>query len=142
MAEQRESDRETTISPPITCFTDLPDGSVLEGVVVDMSDTGARVSGDTSGLSVGDDIRLVLVVLADQKVVYHAEVRHLDSQRRFFGIRFKSGPQPLEADDTDRNKQMCCGHKQNTPFCAHCGRPLAKTRMTYAESKPAAGRSC
>lgn len=135
MVEQRRSERETTISPPISCFADLPDGTVLEGVVVDLSDQGARVSGLPSGLRVGDEIRLVLVILADQRVVYRAEVKHLDVPGRFFGLRFTSGPQPLETEDRDLTKQMCCGHKQDTPFCAYCGRLLHKRRMTYAESK-------
>ena len=125
MAEQRRNMREEDITPPISCLAELSDGTVLEGVVHDLSDVGARVSGNISSLRPGDHIRLVLVVQSDQKVVYQGEVKHVDPQGRFFGLAFTSGPKPMEADGTDGTRMVCCGHNQDTPFCAYCGRVLS-----------------
>ncbi len=125
MPEQRRKVREEEITPPISCFAELPDGTAREGVMQDLSDTGARVSGDATGLSTGDRIRLVLVVLSDQKVVYEAEVKHVDPAGEFYGVAFTSGPHPMAADNAQDAKKTCCGHKQHTPFCAYCGRDLS-----------------
>lgn len=135
MAEKRRNMREEGITPPISCLAELSDGTLLEGIVHDLSDAGARVSGNISSLRRGDHVRLVLVVQSDQKVVYEGEVKHVDPQGRFFGLAFTSGPKSMEADGFDGSRMMCCGREQNTPFCAYCGRVLS-ARQGATASKP------
>ncbi len=125
MGEQRRTVRETDVVPPISCLIERPDGSTLEGIVQDLTDFGARVSGNTTGLSSGDQIRLVLVVQSDQKVTYQAEVRHVDTAGRSYGLVFTSRPQLMRGRVAQYSEQMCCRHKQKTPFCAYCGRALS-----------------
>lgn len=96
MTELRERQRDEEVTPAITCFVELSDGTALEGVVTNVSDTGAKISGSTSGVSVGDEIRVVLVIHPQQKVAYRCDVMHVDTAAGFYGIRFKSAPEPIE----------------------------------------------
>lgn len=98
MREQRQTGREHTITPPISCLVELPDGTVLEGMVKDISDGGARVSTSAKGLSEGDELQLVFVIQGGQKIAYRAEVKHVAPQGQFFGLKFKSSPQPINVD--------------------------------------------
>ncbi len=128
MGERRENAREEGITPPISCLAELSDGTVLEGLVHDLSDSGAKISGTTMDLRRGERIRLVLVIQSGEKVEYHGEVKHVDPQSNFFGLAFTSGPKRMNADDRGGRKLMCCGRKQDTPFCAYCGRTLTVQR--------------
>ncbi len=101
MDELRNKQRDEGFSPAITCFTELSDGTVLEGFVTNVSDTGVKVSGHTAGLAVGEEVRLVLVIHPQQKVAYRCEVKHVNPSDGFYGLRFKSDPERLEgASDT------------------------------------------
>jgi hypothetical protein len=95
MGEQRKTEREHTITPPISCLLELADGTVLEGMVRDISDGGARVSASVDGLKQGDELQLALVLQFGQKIVYRAEVKHVDPQGEFFGLKFTSSPQSV-----------------------------------------------
>ena len=109
MLERRQVEREEGVFPAVSSFVELPDGTVLEGVVADMSDTGARITGSTTGLNVGDEIQITLVVQSFQKVAYRCEVRHLDPAGAFYGIVFKSKPHPVEEE------APCLVGEPNTP---------------------------
>ncbi|MGD2109895.1 MAG: PilZ domain-containing protein [Phycisphaerae bacterium] len=121
MREQRRDDRDGTEEASITTFVELPDGSKLEGVAKDISDGGMGVAGPTEGLHVGDVIDLILVVLEDQKVHYKAEVKHIDRTDDFFGLQFRSGPQPVEERITMWCKQCRREYAESANFCPRCG---------------------
>ena len=129
MVEKRKSIRDTRVTPAISCIVKLPSGATLDGFVEDLSENGAGISGTITGLCPGDAVELVLVVHVDQRVMYQAEVKHIDAENGYFGVRFNSGPQRIEADDAGTGT-MCCGHKQNTPFCPRCGRRLSDILAT------------
>ena len=125
MDEKRHGNRDTRITPAISCIVKMPGGTTIDGVVEDLSDDGAGIAGNNvEGLFPGDTIEMILIVLADQKVVYQAEVRHIEPDANFFGVKFTSAPTPYNADDANAEK-ICCSHVQHTPFCAHCGKRLS-----------------
>ncbi len=92
MNDQRRYARDDAVNPGISCLLEHPSGVAIDGVIIDTSDTGARISGATEGLEIGSEYRITLVVQSDQKVVYHCVVRHLDADGAFYGIEFRSGP--------------------------------------------------
>ena len=96
MPEKRKTEREQTIDNRIRTLAELGDGTVLEGMVADVSVDGVRVAGPTTGINAGDEIRLVLVFLTNEKVSYRCRIRHVDPNGKFFGAEFKSPPQRIE----------------------------------------------
>ncbi len=100
MGERRRLTRENTLDKEVRCRTLLPDGTVLEGMVEDVSLGGTRISGATKGLRSGDEVRLVFVFLSDEKVGYQGVVRYIDLKRQSYGVEFTSQPQPIEVHDT------------------------------------------
>jgi len=126
MNEQRKAERDGTEIARITTFIELSDGTRLEGVARDISDGGMGIAGPTDGLNVGEEIDLILVVLKDQKVHYRAEIKHIDRLDEFYGIQFRSHPQPVE-----ERVMMCCKHcrreyPSTASFCPSCGGRLHK----------------
>jgi|GEM_PF-6532773 len=93
MDDQRRYTRDDTVNPGISCLLELPSGDSVDGVVIDISDTGARVSGVTDGLQIGSEYRITLVVQSYQKVAYHCIVRHIDAAASFYGIEFITRPE-------------------------------------------------
>jgi hypothetical protein len=118
LPEQR-TDRRDEISIGVSTFAELPDGSVLEGAVRDISDHGARIAGATDGLEAGDRIRIVFVVQSDQKVRYDCEIKHLNREERFYGVQFLSKPQPLDPEYQPATKEpeAPAALKQGCPRC-------------------------
>ncbi|MHC4698683.1 MAG: PilZ domain-containing protein, partial [Planctomycetota bacterium] len=88
-----------TIEREVRCRVGLPDGTILEGIVENISQGGAGISGPTTGLSVGDEINLVFVFLTDEEVAYRGIVRRIDPGGRFFGLQFTSDPQPIKVNE-------------------------------------------
>ncbi len=99
MIEQRQNPREESIHPGISTLLEFADGSVLDGVVIDIADTGARVAGEAHRLVVGDEYRIILVVLSHQKVAYRCVVRYIDAEAACYGIEFLSKPQLVEKEE-------------------------------------------
>ena len=97
MNDQRRHARDDAINPGISCLLELPNGDTVDGVVIDISDTGARISGETKGLQIGSEYRITLVVQSYQKVAYHCVVRHIDADAAFYGIEFRSRPELVKA---------------------------------------------
>ena len=100
MAEKRLAGRDMTTDHDVRTLVELPDGSVLDGRVADVSVGGARVAGPATGLTIGDEVRLVFVFRTNERVAYRGQVKHIDPEGRFFGLEFKSDPQPIEVHDT------------------------------------------
>lgn len=100
MSERRRTPRQKTTENQVRCRAELPDGSVLEGLVADVSLGGARISGATTGVRVGHEVRLVFLFLSDEEVGYRALVRHVDSRSRSFGVAFTSEPEPIDVRDS------------------------------------------
>ena len=96
MSERRSTPRQQTSDNQVRCRTELPDGTVLEGLVADISLGGARISGATAGARVGDEVRLVFVFLSDEKVGYRAVVKHVAPETASFGVAFTSDAEPID----------------------------------------------
>jgi c-di-GMP-binding flagellar brake protein YcgR len=120
VAEQRRSRRDTEIVPGITSFVESNAGSTLEGVVRDVSDGGVKIAGATTGLSVGDEVQLVLVLAGNQKVGCRCDVRHIELGETY-GLKFRSQPQPI----TERRVARCtyCDREfsPDLRYCGYCG---------------------
>lgn len=127
MGEKRQTNREKTPSPPISTFVKFSDGTVLEGVVQDISDRGARISGPVKGLRAGDEVQLVLVVQGDQKIRYRCEVKHVDGAKSFYGLVFESRPQLIKERATAKKRCVRCDREYEAEwkFCGLCGYELA-----------------
>ena len=100
MSERRRTPRQETAANQVRCRTELPDGTVLDGLVADISLGGARISGATTGVRAGDEVRLVFIFLSDEEVGYRAVVRHVASERASFGVEFTSDPEPIDVRDS------------------------------------------
>ena len=96
MPEQRRVRRTPAIPPGISSLTELPDGTVLKGVVRDISSHGVGISGLTTSLSLGSAVIVGLVCTESQRTVrveYRGEVKHVDDAGEFFGVELTSRPQ-------------------------------------------------
>ncbi len=100
-AEQRRTPREGTADKDVRTRATLADGSVLEGIVEDISLGGAKISGATAGLNTGEEIQLVFLFPSNERVGYRCQVRHVDPAGGFFGVEFRSEPQPIEVRDPE-----------------------------------------
>jgi hypothetical protein len=100
MGEQRRTPRQQALDNQVHCRAELPDGTVLDGLVADVSLGGARITGATAGVRVGDAVQLVFVFLSDEKVGYRAVVRHVGSEGASFGVEFTSEPEPIDVRDS------------------------------------------
>lgn len=127
-ANKRSQPREQMHDAGITCFIARPDGSRLEGVARDISDGGARISGPTGDLKMGDTVELVLVVLGEQKVRYKAQIRHIEPEAQTYGVAFKSKPETVV--EGAAHQMRCPACKRVFPgdhrFCAFCGDRLKR----------------
>jgi hypothetical protein len=101
MFEKRKAVRDDDVRPAISAFVELPDGKKLEGLVVDVSDTGARVAADATDLKVGDEAVLTLVIQAHQKVVCRCQVKHIEPNKAQFGVNFISKAQVIKEKPAD-----------------------------------------
>lgn len=99
MLEQRQNPREESIRPGISTLLEFADGSLLDGVVIDISDSGAKIAGEAHRLAVGEEYRIILVVQSHQKVAYQCVVRHIDPEAACYGIEFLSKPQLVEKEE-------------------------------------------
>jgi hypothetical protein len=104
--EQRQHLRDASIRPGISTLLEFADGSRLDGVVIDISDTGARVAGESHGLAIGDEYRIILIVQAYQKVAFQCVVRHIDPQADCYGIEFLSKPQIVEEKEPNPDETV------------------------------------
>jgi len=100
MPDQRSTPREGTIDREVRAIARRPDGVELEGRVADVSLGGARITGPTNGLTVGEEIRLAFVFLTDERVEYRARVKHVDLDGQFFGVEFTSEPTPIKVRES------------------------------------------
>lgn len=128
--EQRSAPRDTDVCVGISSFTMMSDGSYLEGVVKDVSDGGARITGDCHGLSVGQKVDLGLVIRGE-KIRYSCEIVHIEPDTRTYGMKFLSGPRLVAPDEPEARRCIRC-HKTYDPvwnFCGICGNELTRTRI-------------
>ena len=79
--------RETTLERVIQARMHLPDGTMLKGVVKDLSWRGAGIVGEASGVSVGDVFTVAFVLPEGRQVTYECRVMHIDPGISF-GVRF------------------------------------------------------
>jgi len=123
MEENRQTKREPSVG--VTAFVHRSDGSVLEGVVENVSDGGAKILADPTGLKVGETIDVVVAVQGE-KVRFACEVKHLKRAVRSMGVSFRSGPQALAEPPTKVRRCMQCRRDFPTDcrYCSHCGQRL------------------
>ena len=123
MGEHRKAKREPSVG--VAAFVHRSDGSVVEGVVQNVSDGGAKIIGDPAGLKIGDTIDLV-VVFQGERVRFACEVKHLEPSRRSLGVCFRSGPQA--AAEPPNKVRRCMNCRRDFPtdcnYCSHCGQKL------------------
>ncbi len=97
--ERRKTPREAAADREVRCQTELADGTVLEGIVENVSKGGAKISGLTTGLSIGHQINLVFAFLTGEKVKHRGVVRHVDPGGKSFGLKFTSDPRQIRAPE-------------------------------------------
>ena len=97
-AENRGRVREPILGPGISSFAELSDGSVIEGILRDLSDGGAKIAGPTTGLARGAEVNVIFVIQGDQKVRYRGVVRHIDNVEKTYGVEFRSRAEQLDPE--------------------------------------------
>lgn len=121
--DHRSGKREPMLG--VTVMVRSATGVVHEGVVLDVSDGGVRVSGDGAGFHIGDKIELVLVIQGE-RVGYFGDIRHLDPSNRTYGVHFESGP--FRGDVRREMTKECRACRKDYPdehkFCFRCGQRL------------------
>lgn len=118
--DNRGSVREDVLGPGISCFTTTSRGQVVEGVVRDISDTGAGISTRTEGLEVGEHIQIIFVVASGQKVRYRGFIKHVEYDTRLCGIQFTGSPETLDASYDPRATADAEANKDFLPKCRRC----------------------
>ena len=121
--DHRSQKREPMLG--ITAMVRSERGVLHEGVVQDVSNGGLGISGDASGLCMGDKVEIV-VVIQGQHVGYHGEIRHIDIENRFYGVHFESGPH--RGEQKHEATKTCRQCRKDSPdehtFCFRCGQRL------------------
>lgn len=122
--ERRELVRSETTDVWMTCFLELPDGTVVEGVVKNFSLNGAKVVMTSESVEVGDEAKIVFVLAGEEKMQCRCEARHVDRETKTLGLRFMSRPEPVE--DIRQNRCASCGklHPASSSYCPDCGEKL------------------
>ncbi len=122
-ADNRVSHRDNMTGT--TSIVQRADGSMLEGVVRNVSDGGLGIIGVQDGLAVGDEISLTLVVAGDQRVGCTCVVRHLGDG--FYGLEYRSKLEQLEETRIAYCKSCKFQFPPDLKFCGYCGRHLKVT---------------
>ena len=127
--EQRCTRRDNDVCIGISSFTMMKDGSYLEGVVKDVSDGGARITGEVEGLSVGQTVDLGLVIQG-QKIRYSCVIMHIEPDIKIYGLKFVSGPSPMESENQKVRLCIMCqrSYEPELNFCGICGGELTRPR--------------
>ncbi len=95
MKEKRKFPREQVLANDAQAFVQLPDGRELHGKVHDVSEGGARIDGETTGLSQGDQVDIIFLFPSGEKVKHNCQIRHVDSAGKYFGIEYHGLPEVL-----------------------------------------------
>lgn len=90
MEDRRKHLRVTTSCGAIQAQVRLPDGSILDGTVRDMSPRGVAISGSTAGLEAGQELELTILLPLDVRVQYRCTVKHVDHDRGVWGSQLAS----------------------------------------------------
>ena len=76
----------------------LPNGRTLWGVLQDISQEGVRISGDTTGLSVNQEVGVILAYPSGAKVKCRCQVKHIDDATRCWGAEMVVSPLTVEGE--------------------------------------------
>ncbi len=79
MQDKRTSERHRNLFHAIRTTAYLPTGAVLTGSIKDLSPGGAKVVGDTHGLSSGATVEMHLLFPLDGELHYRCNVAHIES---------------------------------------------------------------
>ncbi len=83
MQERRAVPRAATLDRTIQTRVALPDGTMLDGAVKDLSAAGAAITGETEGLGVGSLINVAFLFPAGRQITYACEVKHVEPGQGF-----------------------------------------------------------
>ena len=88
MEERRAHPRETTLERTIQARAVPPNGTTLNGLLLDMSPSGVLISGNTTGLVASDEISLTLFLPLGKELQHRFAVRHIGPERRCWDAEF------------------------------------------------------
>ena len=86
--EQRRESRESSLERILHVRVEDADNNVFGGSIRNLSQTGALIVGDTKGLAVEQEIRVVFVLPLNRQVAYRAIIRHI-VPNQYFGVSFE-----------------------------------------------------
>ncbi len=86
MQEHRENQRQLSLFNAIRTTSYLPTGDVLNGSIKDLSPGGAKIIGETYGLTPGEIIETHLLFPLDGELHYRGSVAHVEVDA--WGVEF------------------------------------------------------
>jgi hypothetical protein len=130
MNEQRVDPRNSDVCIGVSCFAKLAGGEVHEGVVRDVSDGGAKISSEITGVSVGQQIALDFAIRGE-KIGYSATVVYVSDEENIYGVKFLDGPHPIGSGPTKSKRCIKCDRLYDTSlnYCSTCGSDLTQPRI-------------
>lgn len=95
MEERRRTERQGVAGFDVRCRVLLGDGRTILGTVVDVSEGGARIRGQTEGIAVDDEIQVVFLYRTGEQVSHRCTICHVAPKDNEYGVRFDSKPFPI-----------------------------------------------
>lgn len=130
MNEQRIAQRDSDVCIGVSCFAKLPGGEVHEGVVRDVSDGGARISSEVSGVHTDQEIALEFAIRGE-KIGYTGVVVYVSEADKLYGVKFLDGPHPVDEGPTKSKRCIKCNrlYDASLNYCSTCGSDLTQPRV-------------
>ncbi len=75
----------------------LADGTLIEGTVAQQSKTGIEISGDVSGMSIGDEVVATTLFPNHTNQTFRACVNHVDTVNKLWHIEILEEPTRFDA---------------------------------------------
>jgi hypothetical protein len=98
MVERRKHPRKAMPRKRVQVYVDHLNGNVTRGWLEDMSQDGIRIAGNTDGLTVGDELDVILLYPSTMKVRYRCKVAHIHPGEAFWGAKTISQPSLVGAE--------------------------------------------
>lgn len=86
--DNRQHPRAATLMDSVRTRVQLADGTILKGMIADISPGGAQIVGDTAGLILGDEVDLSLLFPLNARITYRCRVRHIGPGGKYWGAEF------------------------------------------------------
>ena len=95
MDERRRTERQGVAEFDVRRRVLLSEGRTVLGKVIDVSEGGARIRGQTDGIAVDDQLQVVFLYRTGEQVSHRCPICHLAPGDNEFGVRFDSDPFPI-----------------------------------------------